>query len=729
MQIIEYRVYIVTPFTAKLRCWPYSRYMNFLLIIVDIDCDCLRQMDKVSRTTKYRQLKRRLEAIVDETSAMGTSVSQHPNDTATGTENAEDAEDVFYDSLDDTSGEEFFSGENVDSDDGSNSGDRRDSDDNSENNPDGLENESGSLRFKLAQWANTYSISHSALLSLLTILSLQASLDLPKDPRTLLQTNTQVTKQVAIGQGDYHFFGLQRSILKILKRLPTLPSTNTLYLQLNIDGLPLFKSSSLCVWPILGLLKDVSNKVFPIALFCGQGKPPLNDYVKDFVKEYLQLAQTGIIFGGQKFTLALHSLVCDAPARAFLKCIKGHAGYNGCERCEQEGSYVAGRMTFPEADARERSRDRFNDMTDESHHHRESPLAALSFDMVKQVPLDYMHLCCLGVMRLMVRLWMCGPLITRLPASAAGAVSEKLIKLRRNIPREFARKPRSLYEFRLWKATEYRLFMLYTGMIALKGAVPPKMYQLFLQFSSAMTILLDPVLAREHASYAQALLKNFVKNFAIIFGSQFIVYNVHSLVHLADDARTYGALDTVSCFPFENYLQRLKKHVRRPTNPLSQIIRRISEQDQVAKHEVHCEKQVRFKREHRNGPLPLHCTHVERQFKQMHGNVFLSASDGDNCILFNDQDEKVVAVIRNFIKTSDGMQVIVQRFEEKVCFYSYPFESSRLGIFKVSTFSANLESFATHRLHNARKCILSPLNETSFVSVPLLHMHCAAANE
>ena len=55
-----------------------------------------------------------------------------------------------------------------------------------------------------------------------------------------------------------------------------------------------------------------------------------------------------------------------------------------------------------------------------------------------------------------------------------------------------------------------------------------------------------------------------MKNFGAVFGSQFLVYNVHSLTHLADDADTYGYLNSVSCFPFENHLQELKKMVRRP---------------------------------------------------------------------------------------------------------------------------------------------------------------------
>ena len=53
--------------------------------------------------------------------------------------------------------------------------------------------------------------------------------------------------------------------------------------------------------------------------------------------------------------------------------------------------------------------------------------------------------------------------------------------------------------------------------------------------------------------------------------------NVHSLLHLADDVAVHGALDKFSAFPFENYLQKLKRFVRSGKNPIVQIARRLSE--------------------------------------------------------------------------------------------------------------------------------------------------------
>lgn len=58
---------------------------------------------------------------------------------------------------------------------------------------------------------------------------------------------------------------------------------NIIQLDFNIDGLPLFKSSSTEIWPIL-LRSDVLIDDSPcmVGLFCGSGKPdPLDLYLHD----------------------------------------------------------------------------------------------------------------------------------------------------------------------------------------------------------------------------------------------------------------------------------------------------------------------------------------------------------------------------------------------------------------------------------------------------------------
>ena len=309
----------------------------------------------------------------------------------------------------------------------------------------------------------------------------------------------------------------------------------------------------------------------------------------------------------------------------------------------------------------------FRDMEHDDHHLDSSPLLVLGFDLVNGFPLDYMHLACLGVMRYMLRLRLCGPLTTRLSARAVQAISERLCFIRPFLPREFARRPRSLYEFRLWKATELRQFMIYTGSYALKGLVTPEVYELFLSFSCAMTILLSPSLAQRHAHYARELLVTFVSNFAHCFGSQFLVYNIHGLIHLADDAERYGNLDHISCFPFENHLQQLKKSVRRPQNPVAQIVRRVQESLTLGSLPPMPAKKGLLKMRHTSGPTPREVPLVTAQYRQYMGTLFFSAKKGNNCILL---DGTKVALIKKFLATSNDIHIVVQFFTSCESFFS-----------------------------------------------------------
>jgi len=58
------------------------------------------------------------------------------------------------------------------------------------------------------------------------------------------------------------------------------------------------------------------------------------------VRECNTLISNGIILDGVHVKIVIYSLVCDAPARAFMKCIKPHNGYFSCERCCVEGECV-----------------------------------------------------------------------------------------------------------------------------------------------------------------------------------------------------------------------------------------------------------------------------------------------------------------------------------------------------------------------------------------------------
>ena len=114
-------------------------------------------------------------------------------------------------------------------------------------------------------------------------------------------------------------------------------------------------------------------------------------------------------------------------------------------------------MTFPEMTSPLRTNIQFSENQDGDHHVDTSQLTGIT-DMVTNCPIDYMHLVCLGVIRRLLNLWMIGPLPSRLKSSTIDEISSALIGLQGFIPKEFARKPRSLRDVDRWKATEFRQF-------------------------------------------------------------------------------------------------------------------------------------------------------------------------------------------------------------------------------------------------------------------------------
>ncbi|XP_072751963.1 uncharacterized protein [Anoplolepis gracilipes] len=195
--------------------------------------------------------------------------------------------------------------------------------------------------------------------------------DLPLDPRSIVQTPVCVNIK-PLNNGSYIHVGIKQGLVKRMAS-EIKPNFLQLDIDINIDGLPVSKSSSVDVWPILGRCIGLyDQRPFVIGLFCGTGKPePLDSYLKDFIDE-------------------LKTLQNDACA--YLKCIKHHSGYNGCDRCIQEGDHDGAKVCYDPKCSTARTDESFNLRTDENHHIGVSPLTQLSIKFVTQFSLCSMHL-------------------------------------------------------------------------------------------------------------------------------------------------------------------------------------------------------------------------------------------------------------------------------------------------------------------------------------------------
>ena len=567
------------------------------------------------------------------------------------------------------------------------------------------------LSDELADWAIRYNVSHVAVTALLGILR-KVHPDLPKDSRTILNRDN-VASAVAVRNidgGSYYHFGLENSLISVINECG-MDNSEALKLHINVDGLPLHRSTNAQFWPILGLVTNCKNcEPFVIGLFYGNCKPvDIAEYMNEFVSECQILCTTGIKCNNTTYAISLTAVICDTPARAFVKKVKGHAGYFGCDKCKQEGEYVEGRMTFPETSAELRTDHSFRTMSNDDHHLGHSPLSKLPIDMISAFPLDYMHLICLGVMRKLLHLWIKGPLAIRLGRQAIDRLSEALVAFREQVPFEFSRKPRSLAYLERWKATELRQFLLYTGMISLHGVVDDVLYNNFMLLSVSMYILLSPRFCRDYSDYAGELLLTFVENFGNIYGKHNLSYNVHATVHLANEAKIHGPLDNISAFVFENYLGRLKKLIRKPHAPLQQAVRRLSERCVTVKPiPVNL-----LQKEHSLGPVPSQFTFCQ-QYREYHQHdCKITLSSKDNCVLIGSS----VALVRNFLQVNSDRFVVFQNFMHMESCYDYPVDSTKLEVYKV----ADLDELNVAPLNSIRrKCVVLSWAGQTF-AIPFVH--------
>ena len=100
-----------------------------------------------------------------------------------------------------------------------------------------------------------YTIQHNATDDLLKLLKRNglANVDsLPSSAHTLLKTDTVVRTKETPGM-NYVYFGLMASLKKNFNKYPqeTKDKTGRMEISMNIDGLPLFRSSNTYLWPIL----------------------------------------------------------------------------------------------------------------------------------------------------------------------------------------------------------------------------------------------------------------------------------------------------------------------------------------------------------------------------------------------------------------------------------------------------------------------------------------------
>ncbi|KAF0722100.1 Uncharacterized protein FWK35_00032924, partial [Aphis craccivora] len=445
-----------------------------------------------------------------------------------------------------------------------------------------------------------HKVSHNFCNSLLQLLKSEG-LDVPKDIRTLMKT-PKLHDIVDISGGYYIHLGLRNMLLPILikNNAQIYIKSHVLEIGINIDGLPVSKSSKSQIWPaLISILnfKELKENVIPIGIFHGFQKPiSIEEFLNPLIIDLLEVLDNGLTVNGLFFTVNISNVSCDSPAKAFLLNVKGHNAYFGCTLCIEEGTYLEHRMTYPGLDATLRTDESFRSKKDEDYHKGNSPLVCLPINIINTVVLDYMHNVCLGVVKKLVEFWVKGN---------------------------------------------------------------------------------------------KQFLKKFVNDYSALYGSQYISYNVHSLIHLPFYVLLHGPLDNFSCFRYENYLQEIKKSIKSIKYPLQEIFNRIVEKQKMydtLPTQLHKIYPVLSNEIILSNPSPLFNINdklFEKITLELTSTIINVLKEKDRYIMLTNN---TLVMVQHIVEPkNEPLNLIVKQFISYSEFTNTPESSFKMGVYMVDT--------------------------------------------
>lgn len=160
----------------------------------------------------------------------------------------------------------------------------------------------------------------------------------------------------------------------------------------------------------------------------------------------------------------------------------------------------------------------------------------------------------------------------------------------------------------------------------------------FLILSVLSHIFVQPLHSKNSTmvNFGRVLCTKFLNQVPLIFGNEFNIFNVHSLIHLADDVERFGSLDSFSCFSFENFNRFIKQQIKSNTFIIQQIVKRVSETNQSLNHNDQQQTVQPYETffPHTFGPTLSSFSH-RKQFKKLVVSDIILKTNGKDCFFMD----------------------------------------------------------------------------------------------
>lgn len=361
--------------------------------------------------------------------------------------------------------------------------------------------------------------------------------------------------------------------------------------SLFTDGIPLFKSSSTSLWPVYLVVNNLppsirmnSENIVLCSLWCGPSKPPMHSLLDPIVKTLEKLATTGIALctpEGVKIVRGKVVLgIFDLPAKAAVLNMKQFNGEYGCSTCLHPGIHQNGSRVYLPQEMDLRSNVTVHHCAAEAErtgtpNYGIKGVSVLSpvVDLVKSVPVDYMHAVLEGVTRWLLRAWFESKNHSEPYYLGRHLRSIDEALLQQHPPSELSRPPRSISKhMNYWKASELRSWLLYYSLPLLIHCLPSLYFHHYSLFVCAIHILLQDSITEESLLAAEQMTTDFIELTRELYGDRSCTANLHSISHIPMYVRLWGPLWTHSAFGFESKNGHIKNMFHSKSSVTDQLV-------------------------------------------------------------------------------------------------------------------------------------------------------------
>ena len=244
------------------------------------------------------------------------------------------------------------------------------------------------------------------------------------------------------------------------------------------------------------------DNIITVALWVGQSKPSFHNLFAPLLDLFETLSVQGLKIKtslGEKI-IKFKPLfgVFDLVAKAPVLAMNQFNGINGCCSCLHPGSWSGSRYYLPDQSypyllrtnisvvRAGRQAEKFKMVTDGI---KGKSVLTGTIDLVRGIPIDYMHCVLEGVTKWMVEKWFASSNHGSPYYIGRHLKAVDLNLLNQRPPHDFSRVPRSLSKHRHhWKASEFRNWLLYYSLPILSSILPPLYFHHYALFVCALHI-------------------------------------------------------------------------------------------------------------------------------------------------------------------------------------------------------------------------------------------------